>query len=88
MSTRFQPPPTWELPIVLDSHDMPVFSSVWLNWFLELTAQLTADGTPDPADSQNILSNQTYAVRPPTYFAEEAFKQNDQAILAGQIFGA
>lgn len=88
MSARFQPPPTWELPIVPDADSKPIFSPIWLKWFIDLTANLGPDGTIDEASTQNILTNQAYARREPTIYSQDILKGNAQTILAGQIFGA
>lgn len=88
MSARFQPPPTWALPIAFDGQKQPVFSPVWLKWFVDLTAPLGPDALPDEANTQNVLTNQAYARREPTIFSQDALRDNAQAILASQIFGA
>ena len=57
-TTRFQPPPTWELPIVLDlPQKRGIFSPIWLRWFIELVKHFNADGTlPIPLPVVNNYS--------------------------------
>ena len=46
MTTVFQPPPTWELPIVLVfEKKVGTFSPIWLSWFLLLVKNFNASGT-------------------------------------------
>lgn len=46
MTSRFQPPPTWALPILVDEKTQKaIFNPIWLKWFVDLTAQLGGSGT-------------------------------------------
>lgn len=45
MTSKFQPPPTWALPILVDeATKRAIFNPVWLKWFVDLSANLTASG--------------------------------------------
>ena len=45
MSTRFQPPPTWALPVIVDeASGKAVFSPIWLRWFIDLSGKLGSGG--------------------------------------------
>lgn len=45
MTTVFQPPPTWALPVVVDeTSGKAVFSPVWLKWFVDLSRGLSTGG--------------------------------------------
>ena len=45
MAGKFQPPPTWALPILVDEKTgKAIFSPVWLRWFLDLSAGLASTG--------------------------------------------
>ncbi len=86
MTTRFQPPPTWELPIVMDQHQTPVFSTIWLNWFLDLSANLDASGVVDPAGTQTVLPAQIFSSKEPTDLAQEAFRSNGSIVFNARLF--
>lgn len=44
MST-FQPPPTWASPVIVDeTTGRSIFNPIWLKWFIDLAAGLTASG--------------------------------------------
>lgn len=45
MSSVFQPPPTWALPILVDERTgKAIFNPVWLKWFVDLSANLGGAG--------------------------------------------
>jgi hypothetical protein len=45
MTTRFQPPPTYALPVIADeTTGRAVFNPIWLKWFIDLSAGLTTIG--------------------------------------------
>lgn len=48
MSTsRFQPPPTWALPIIQDPvTGAGIYNPIWLKWFVDLSEKLGANGMP------------------------------------------
>ena len=42
--SKFQPPPTWALPVIVDKTTKEgFFSPVWLKWFVDLSGALSAD---------------------------------------------
>jgi len=45
VSTTFQPPPTYALPVIVDeASGKAVFNPIWLRWFIDLSRGLTAAG--------------------------------------------
>jgi len=47
MTSIFQPPPTYALPVIVDEiTGKSVFNPIWLRWFLDLSKGLSASGTP------------------------------------------
>lgn len=55
MTSRFQPPPTWALPVLVDERTgKSVFNPVWLKWFVDLSANLS--GTGGTATPHNSLT--------------------------------
>ena len=45
MTAKFQPPPTWALPILVDEKTgKALFNPVWLKWFVDLSANLGPGG--------------------------------------------
>ena len=78
MTTVFQPPPTWELPIVLDfEKKVGLYSPVWLRWFLDLVRTFNANGTVRPAPP--VIELQTVV----TGFSLTPAATTDILILAG-----
>ena len=66
MSNKFQPPPTWALPILVDEKTQKaIFNPVWLKWFVDISANLgssTSTGgaaTGSGASGSGIPSTQT-----------------------------
>lgn len=46
MTSVFQPPPTWALPILVDEKTQKaVFSPIWLRWFLDFSQSVSASGS-------------------------------------------
>lgn len=45
MTSRFQPPPTWALPVIADERTgRAIFNPIWLKWFVDLAGGLSAAG--------------------------------------------
>ncbi len=45
MTTVFQPPPTWALPVIVDkTSGQGVFNPIWLKWFIDLSKNLLPAG--------------------------------------------
>jgi hypothetical protein len=45
MATKFQPPPTYALPVSVDEvTGKSVFNPIWLKWFIDLSSKLTITG--------------------------------------------
>lgn len=85
MST-FQPPPTWALPIILDENSgKATFNPIWLRWFLDLSRNFTAAGTPTAGSAEDIIAGQTFEKREPTVPAWLAL-DNAQTVLTGRLF--
>lgn len=43
--SNFQPPPTWANPVIVDeTTGKSIFNPIWLKWFIDLGANLTAAG--------------------------------------------
>ena len=43
--SNFQPPPTWALPVIVEpATGRSIFNPIWLKWFVDLGAGLTAAG--------------------------------------------
>ena len=67
MSNKFQPPPTWALPILVDEKTQrAIFNPVWLKWFVDLSANLGSTtstsggaGTATGRGSSGISTSQT-----------------------------
>lgn len=56
MSGRFQPPPTWALPVIVDEVTGKVlFNPIWLKWFVDFSAQVGPGG----AGSGQVISVNT-----------------------------
>jgi hypothetical protein len=57
MTTAFQPPPTWALPIVIDGRTgLGEFNAIWLKWFVDLSGVLSSLGAGAGAPLHNQLS--------------------------------
>lgn len=57
MSTAFQPPPTWALPVLTDEKTgRSVFNPIWLKWFVDLTGIINASGGGGGTVTHNSLS--------------------------------
>jgi hypothetical protein len=58
MTTRFQPPPTYALPVIVDeATGRSVFNPIWLKWFIDLSAGLTNKGAGSGTVTQLNTSN-------------------------------
>lgn len=58
MAGTFQPPPLYELPVLVDkATGMVRFSSNWLKWFVDLAAFLTKTGGATGTINHNTLDN-------------------------------
>jgi hypothetical protein len=45
MAGKFQPPPTWALPVIVDERSgKAIFNPIWIRWFLDLSANLGPTG--------------------------------------------
>lgn len=56
MTARFQPPPTWALPVIVDEATGKVlFNPIWLKWFVDFSAQVGPGG----AGSGQVISVNT-----------------------------
>lgn len=45
MTTVFQPPPTWALPVIVDkTSGQGLFNPIWLKWFIDLSKNLSPAG--------------------------------------------
>lgn len=44
MTTVFQPPPTWAMPVTIDPVlQAGAFNPIWLNWFILVAARLAGE---------------------------------------------
>ena len=44
MAALFPPPPTYALPVLVSPDGSSVFNPIWLNWFLDVAAFISASG--------------------------------------------
>lgn len=86
MTSVFQPPPTWALPIQVDkTSNQGTFSPVWLKWFIDLSSNFNANSNVDTSSQFNVITQTVFSTRPPL----SSFQiESDPGILANQIFGA
>lgn len=90
--SNFSPPPTYAEVVLFDKEGKhPRFNPIWLKWFVDLTANLTAAGTPSSGIvtvEDVILTTQMFAPPPISAFSQASLIDESQSILASQIFGS
>ncbi len=81
----FQPPPVGELPIVEDPlTKKPIFSPLWLNWFIKLAKSLSASG----AGSGDALTSQPLSQFAATTSAQLAGVLSDETGTGKVVFNS
>jgi hypothetical protein len=56
MTSVFQPPPTYALPVVVDEiTGKSIFNPIWLRWFIDLSKNFTATATGNHESLSGLL---------------------------------
>jgi len=88
MTSVFQPPPTWALPVIADPTTKEgVFNPIWLKWFVELSKNLDATGSTTTTTITTVLETASFQPPREEFRPLQFLEGNASSILASQIFG-